>query len=245
MRFWFSGPRLFHGLVRPGISLGPEDFISPSSIFVINRPPKLSVDPSNSTMRKTSRRHRRSRASRIKNSRNVIGHDLRAASDNRNMKLHWHRTKVRQTQRPSRRINQIVMGIRRIINNIAPSPTCGPALKATQLRNHFRMIEKRYATRVQHRQKININCRLGLFTDVVRNPLVTKQLADKLTRISITGDFIQTIGAKHASELGNNILRRKRRPELPDNIKYRNVALASAMLSVNESWEPPLGSQKP
>lgn len=26
MRFWFSGPRLFHGLVRPGISLGREDF---------------------------------------------------------------------------------------------------------------------------------------------------------------------------------------------------------------------------
>ena len=25
MRFWFSGPRLFSGLVRPGVSLGPED----------------------------------------------------------------------------------------------------------------------------------------------------------------------------------------------------------------------------
>jgi hypothetical protein len=25
MRFWFSGPRLFSGLVRPGISFGPED----------------------------------------------------------------------------------------------------------------------------------------------------------------------------------------------------------------------------
>jgi hypothetical protein len=26
MRFWLSGPRLFNGLVRPGISLGREDF---------------------------------------------------------------------------------------------------------------------------------------------------------------------------------------------------------------------------
>jgi hypothetical protein len=26
MRVWFSGPRLFNGLVRPGISLGKEDF---------------------------------------------------------------------------------------------------------------------------------------------------------------------------------------------------------------------------
>jgi hypothetical protein len=26
MRLWFSGPRLFNGLVRPGISLGREDF---------------------------------------------------------------------------------------------------------------------------------------------------------------------------------------------------------------------------
>ena len=26
MRFWFSGPRLFRGMVRPGISFGPEDF---------------------------------------------------------------------------------------------------------------------------------------------------------------------------------------------------------------------------
>jgi len=26
MRVWFSGPRMFGGLVRPGISLGPEDF---------------------------------------------------------------------------------------------------------------------------------------------------------------------------------------------------------------------------
>jgi hypothetical protein len=26
MRFWLSGPRLFNGLVRPGISLGKEDF---------------------------------------------------------------------------------------------------------------------------------------------------------------------------------------------------------------------------
>jgi hypothetical protein len=25
MRFWFSGPRLFNGLVRPGVSFGPED----------------------------------------------------------------------------------------------------------------------------------------------------------------------------------------------------------------------------
>jgi hypothetical protein len=25
MRFWFSGPRLFSGLVRPGVSFGPED----------------------------------------------------------------------------------------------------------------------------------------------------------------------------------------------------------------------------
>jgi hypothetical protein len=25
MRFWFSGPRMFSGLVRPGVSLGPED----------------------------------------------------------------------------------------------------------------------------------------------------------------------------------------------------------------------------
>jgi hypothetical protein len=26
MRLWLSGPRLLHGLVRPGISLGKEDF---------------------------------------------------------------------------------------------------------------------------------------------------------------------------------------------------------------------------
>jgi hypothetical protein len=26
MRVWFSGPRLFGNLVRPGISFGPEDF---------------------------------------------------------------------------------------------------------------------------------------------------------------------------------------------------------------------------
>jgi|HubBroStandDraft_6_1064221.scaffolds.fasta_scaffold2005217_2 hypothetical protein len=26
MRFWLSGPRLFNGLVRPGISFGREDF---------------------------------------------------------------------------------------------------------------------------------------------------------------------------------------------------------------------------
>ena len=26
MRFWLSGPRLFRGMVRPGISFGPEDF---------------------------------------------------------------------------------------------------------------------------------------------------------------------------------------------------------------------------
>lgn len=26
MRFWLSGPRILHGLVRPGISLGREDF---------------------------------------------------------------------------------------------------------------------------------------------------------------------------------------------------------------------------
>jgi hypothetical protein len=26
MRVWFSDPRLLHGLVRPGISLGREDF---------------------------------------------------------------------------------------------------------------------------------------------------------------------------------------------------------------------------
>ena len=25
MRFWLSGPRLFNGLVRPGVSFGPED----------------------------------------------------------------------------------------------------------------------------------------------------------------------------------------------------------------------------
>ena len=25
MRFWLSGPRLFSGLVRPGVSFGPED----------------------------------------------------------------------------------------------------------------------------------------------------------------------------------------------------------------------------
>jgi hypothetical protein len=25
MRFWFSGPRMFNGLVRPGVSFGPED----------------------------------------------------------------------------------------------------------------------------------------------------------------------------------------------------------------------------
>jgi hypothetical protein len=25
MRFWFSGPRIFSGLVRPGVSFGPED----------------------------------------------------------------------------------------------------------------------------------------------------------------------------------------------------------------------------
>ncbi|WOJ89846.1 hypothetical protein RZS28_00585 [Methylocapsa polymorpha] len=25
MRFWLSGPRILHGLVRPGISIGPED----------------------------------------------------------------------------------------------------------------------------------------------------------------------------------------------------------------------------
>jgi hypothetical protein len=29
MRIWFSGPRLFRGLVRPGISLGREDFGPP------------------------------------------------------------------------------------------------------------------------------------------------------------------------------------------------------------------------
>ena len=26
MRFWLSGPRLFSGLVRPGVSFGPEDW---------------------------------------------------------------------------------------------------------------------------------------------------------------------------------------------------------------------------
>ena len=25
MRFWLSGPRIFGGLVRPGVSFGPED----------------------------------------------------------------------------------------------------------------------------------------------------------------------------------------------------------------------------
>jgi hypothetical protein len=25
MRFWFSGPRILGGLVRPGVSFGPED----------------------------------------------------------------------------------------------------------------------------------------------------------------------------------------------------------------------------
>jgi hypothetical protein len=25
MRFWISGPRMFSGLVRPGVSFGPED----------------------------------------------------------------------------------------------------------------------------------------------------------------------------------------------------------------------------
>jgi hypothetical protein len=29
MRIWFSGPRLFNGLVRPGISFGKEDFGPP------------------------------------------------------------------------------------------------------------------------------------------------------------------------------------------------------------------------
>ncbi|MDQ6869465.1 MAG: hypothetical protein M3178_14215 [Pseudomonadota bacterium] len=28
MRLWFSGPRLFNGLVRPGISLGREDLLA-------------------------------------------------------------------------------------------------------------------------------------------------------------------------------------------------------------------------
>jgi hypothetical protein len=28
MRFWLSGPRLFRGMVRPGISFGPEDLRS-------------------------------------------------------------------------------------------------------------------------------------------------------------------------------------------------------------------------
>jgi hypothetical protein len=28
MRFWLSGPRLFHGMVRPGVSFGQEDFRS-------------------------------------------------------------------------------------------------------------------------------------------------------------------------------------------------------------------------
>lgn len=26
MRFWFAGPRLFGGFIRPGVSFGPEDF---------------------------------------------------------------------------------------------------------------------------------------------------------------------------------------------------------------------------
>ena len=26
MRVWFSGPRMFGGLVRPGVSFGPEDW---------------------------------------------------------------------------------------------------------------------------------------------------------------------------------------------------------------------------
>ena len=26
MRIWLSGPRMFHGLVRPGVSFGREDF---------------------------------------------------------------------------------------------------------------------------------------------------------------------------------------------------------------------------
>jgi hypothetical protein len=26
MRFWISGPRMLGGLVRPGVSFGPEDF---------------------------------------------------------------------------------------------------------------------------------------------------------------------------------------------------------------------------
>jgi hypothetical protein len=25
MRFWFSGPRILGGLIRPGVSFGPED----------------------------------------------------------------------------------------------------------------------------------------------------------------------------------------------------------------------------
>ena len=31
MRFWFSGPRLFGGFVRPGVSFGPRDFFGRSS----------------------------------------------------------------------------------------------------------------------------------------------------------------------------------------------------------------------
>jgi hypothetical protein len=46
------------------------------------------------------------------------------------MKIQRHRTKVRQTQRPSRRINQIVMGIRRMIDAVPASTTRRPALKA-------------------------------------------------------------------------------------------------------------------
>jgi hypothetical protein len=26
MRFWISGPRMFSGLIRPGVSFGPEDW---------------------------------------------------------------------------------------------------------------------------------------------------------------------------------------------------------------------------
>jgi hypothetical protein len=48
MRFWFSGPRLFSGLVRPGVSFGPEDLRA-------RHVPATQLEPARKTVRQLAR----------------------------------------------------------------------------------------------------------------------------------------------------------------------------------------------
>src|SRR5262249_54868639 len=122
-------------------------------------------------------------------------------------------------------VGDVVVGAGRMVDAIPAAPR-GAALEGRQLAGELRMVDQVDQLRIHQRKQVEIQIALRLRCRLISDAMFAELLHRPFAAVAVALDTVDAIVLEQPGKFADRGFGRERRPDLPDGVNHRYVAVA-------------------